>query len=71
MIYKSAYELVDLLKKKELSSVELLGAFLNRVEKVNPDLNAVIVLDAERAMDKAKFADQVLSNGKNMGRLTS
>ncbi len=69
MIYKSAYELVDLLKKKELSSVELLGAFLNRVEKVNPDLNAVIVLDAERAMDKAKFADQVLSNGKNMGRL--
>ena len=53
MIFKSAHELVDLIKKKELSSVELLETLLKRVEQVNPDLNAVVALDADRAMDKA------------------
>ena len=33
MIYKNAHELIDLIKKKELSSVELLEALLKRVEK--------------------------------------
>jgi len=54
MIFKNAHELVDLIKKKELSSVELLETLLKRVEQVNPDLNAVVTLDADRAMDKAK-----------------
>ncbi len=56
MIYKNAHELIDLIKKKELSSVELLEALLKRVEKVNPDLNAVVQLDADRALEKAKQA---------------
>ena len=54
MIFKNAHELVDLIKKKELSSVELLETLLKRVEQVNPDLNAVVTLNADRAMDKAK-----------------
>ena len=57
MIYKNTHELVDFIKNKELSSVELLEALLKRVEQVNPDLNAVVALDADRAMDKAKKAD--------------
>ena len=51
MIYKNTHELVDLIKNKELSSVELLEALLKRVEQVNPDLNAIVALDADRAMD--------------------
>ena len=58
MIYKNTHELVDLIKNKELSSVELLENLLKRVEQVNPDLNAVVTLDADRAMDKAKKADE-------------
>ena len=54
MIYKNTHELVDLIKNKELSSVELLETLLKRVEQVNADLNAIVALDAERAMDKAK-----------------
>jgi len=67
MIFKNAHELVDLIKKKELSSVELLETLLKRVEQVNPDLNAVVTLDADRAMDKAKKADEALSKGEDLG----
>ncbi len=69
MIFKNAHELVDLIKKKELSSVELLETLLKRVEQVNPDLNAVVTLDADRAMDKAKKADEALSKGEDLGPL--
>ena len=69
MIYKNTHELVDLIKNKELSSVELLETLLKRVEQVNPDLNAIVALDAERAMDKAKKADEALSKGEDIGPL--
>ena len=67
MIYKNTYELVDLIKKKELSSVELLEALLKRVEQVNPDLNAVVALDADRAMDKAKRQMKLFPRAKIWG----
>ncbi len=69
MIYKNTHELVDLIKKKELSSVELLETLLDRVEQVNSDLNAVVALDADRAMDKAIKADEALAKGKDLGPL--
>ncbi|HIC37246.1 MAG TPA: amidase, partial [Candidatus Marinimicrobia bacterium] len=69
MIFKNAHELVDLIKKKELSSVELLEALLKRVEQVNPELNAVVALDADRAMDRAKLADEALAKGEDLGPL--
>jgi amidase len=69
MIYKNAHELIDLIKKKELSSVELLEALLKRVEKVNPDLNAVVQLDVEKALEKAKQADKDVAEGKELGPL--
>ena len=69
MIYKNTHELVDLIKNKELSSVELLETLLKRVEQVNADLNAIVALDAERAMDKAKKADEALSKGEDIGPL--
>ncbi len=69
MIFKNAHELIDLIKTKELSSVELLETLLKRVEQVNSDLNAVVVLDAERAMEKARQADKSLSKSKDLGPL--
>ena len=69
MIYKNAHELIDLIKKKELSSVELLEALLKRVEKVNPDLNAVVQLDVDGALEKAKQADKDVAEGKELGPL--
>ena len=58
MIFESANDLVKKIKSKEISSVELLNAFLEQIQKVNPKLNAVIAIDEERALEQAKKADQ-------------
>ena len=57
MIFESANDLVKKIKSKEISSFELLNALLEQIEKVNPKINAVVSLDQERAIEKAKLAD--------------
>jgi amidase len=46
-----------LIRGRELSSVEVVEAFLRRIDVVNPKINAVAVLCEERAMDEARDAD--------------
>ena len=57
MLYKSANELLSSIRDKKISSVELLEALLRRIENINPQINAVVTLDSERALKKAKEAD--------------
>ena len=52
------------IRKKALSPLEVMTAFLARIEKVNPKLNAIVTLDAERAMAAAKQAEQDVMSGK-------
>ena len=49
MIYKTVTELVKLIQKKEVSSVEILDSLLKRIKDKNPQINAVVALDADRA----------------------
>ncbi|MGH3743589.1 MAG: hypothetical protein ACRDTP_01875, partial [Mycobacteriales bacterium] len=56
---RSASEQAALLRAKEISSRELLAAYLDRVERLNPGLNAVVTLDAERAMQVAGRCDEL------------
>ncbi len=53
----SACELADLIAKRELSCREVVQAHLNRIEAVNPSLNAIVTLVAERALDQALRQD--------------
>jgi len=69
MLYKSATELINSIKGRKISSVELLEALLNRIESINPKINAVVTLDSDRAMEKAKKADEDLISGKSWGLL--
>ena len=61
-------ELADRLAAKTLSSVELTRHFLARIERLNPGLNALITLTADRALDSAAEADRRLGRGER-GRL--
>jgi aspartyl-tRNA(Asn)/glutamyl-tRNA(Gln) amidotransferase subunit A len=56
--------LAELLASKRLSSVELTRHFLARIERFNPALNAMITLDAERALAAAGAADARLARGE-------
>ena len=53
---------------KQLASRELLPAFLDRIERFNPALNAVVTADAERAMEAASAADEAVAHGRALRR---
>lgn len=62
-------ELVDRLRRRELSPVELLTGCLERIERYNGELNAMVSLHADRAMDDARAAEQRLMRGEDLGPL--
>jgi amidase len=69
IIYASATELARAIRRKEVSSEEVVGAYLKRIEEVNPQLNAVVHLTAESAKREAREADEALARGESKGVL--
>ena len=53
----------------ELGSRELLAVYLDRVQRLNPALNAVVTVDAERALADAAAADDARARGGVVGPL--
>ena len=60
---KTATELGAIIHNKEASSREVVQAHLERIEQVNPKLNAITVILAETALDAADRADRCESAG--------
>ena len=69
MIFNSAHEILEKIKQREVSSLEVLESFLAQVEKVNPTINAIIALDIERAKEKAIEADNKINLKSKLGPL--
>jgi len=69
LIYASATELARAIRAKEISSEEVVEAYLDRIEKVNPKLNAVVQLTANAARAQAREADTALARGQIKGPL--
>ena len=67
--FKSATDLMALLDAREISARELLGHCLDRVERHNPALNAIIWQDAEAARAAADASDARRSKGETTGPL--
>src|SRR5690242_14116590 len=64
-----AHKLADALRRRELSSRELLDHYLDRIERLNPGLNAVVTLDPVGARRAADAADAALARGDAVGPL--
>ncbi len=62
-------ELARRLRRKEISPVELTCACLERIEKLNPALNAFITVMAESASAEARIAEDEISRGEWRGPL--
>ena len=54
---KGAGELAAMIRGREVSSVEVVQAHLDRIDAVNGPLNAVTVVLAESALEAARQAD--------------
>jgi amidase len=66
---RGAGELAGMIAGGEVSSVEVVNAHLERIEAINPSLNAVTELLAESARDAAVASDRARANGKIVGPL--
>ena len=66
---KNTIELVDMLRSKQVSSVELLQHFVSRIEQYDTAVNAIVATDLDRAMTRAKAADDALARGESWGAL--
>jgi amidase len=69
LIYASATALARAIRAKEITSLEVVDAYLERIETVNPQLNAVVQVGADVARDQARAADAALARGKVKGPL--
>jgi amidase len=65
----SATELVARIRRKQVSAREVMTAHLARIERVNPRVNAIVTLVAERAMADAARADELTAKGGTLGAL--
>jgi aspartyl-tRNA(Asn)/glutamyl-tRNA(Gln) amidotransferase subunit A len=64
MINASLKQLSSQLAAKKISSVELTQLYLDRINSLNPDLNAYVTLNAEASLAQARAADSRLAQGK-------
>ena len=67
--FAPAHELARMIRDGEISSRELLELFVDRVERLNGSVNAVVTLDLERARAAAQRADDALARGDAVGPL--
>jgi len=62
-------ELAPLIRRREISPVDLTRGCLARIEKLNPKLNAFITIAAESALEAARLADSEIAHGRWRGPL--
>ncbi len=64
-----ATELAPMIRQRKISPVEVVGAVLQRIERLEPRVNAFAYLAADRAMDLARKAEAELMSGRVLGPL--
>lgn len=58
-------EMRDMLDKKEISSVELTNAYLERIKKYDSEVESYITVAEEKALRNAEAADEKIKNGSS------
>lgn len=60
----SALDLAALLKNREVSAVEVAEFYLQRIDDLNPEVNAIVWLDRDDILDRARAADARIAAGQ-------
>lgn len=69
LLAESAVELRRRIGTKEISPVELLDGCIERIERLNPAVNAVTAVCYDRAREEAKAAEKMALRGEPLGLL--
>ncbi len=64
LCYQPISRLADLIARREISPVDLTNAYLDRIERANPSLNAFITVTSNQATQEAKSAEaEIIQHG--------
>lgn len=66
ILSKTVYELSVLLADGEISSAELTGEYLSRIERMEPEIDAFITVCTEKALEGAALADKARISGEKL-----
>jgi amidase len=69
LVFRTATELAKLIREKSASAQEVLEAHLRHIAEHNPNLNAIVTLNEEKARQRAEQADAALARGEVWGPL--
>jgi len=69
LCWKPATELTRMVRAKETSPVEVVEAFLSRIERINPQVNAYCTVTADSARTGAETAEAAIARGERLGPL--
>ena len=69
LVWLTATELAALIRKGEVSTVEVLQAHLAQIDALNPQLNAIVTYLPEQALELARAADEKQARGDELGIL--
>ncbi|MAT33637.1 MAG: hypothetical protein CMK06_00595 [Ponticaulis sp.] len=67
--FQPAWRQLEALNSGRLTSVQLLNLHIDRFQRINRSINAVIKTDIERARERANALDLMRSEGKILGPL--
>src|SRR5262249_41011865 len=67
LCFLTAVELARRIRERDVSCTEVMTAHLTQIERVNPNVNAIVTLVAEKALDQARAADAALAKGQVPG----
>jgi aspartyl-tRNA(Asn)/glutamyl-tRNA(Gln) amidotransferase subunit A len=68
LTFSDATSLAEMIRTREVSPVEVMQAHLNRIEEINPKLNAIVSI-ASDALHVAKAAEAAVLRGEVLGPL--
>jgi amidase len=66
LAFAAATEQADLVRRKEVSPVELVDLYLDRIEAINPVINAYVTVAAEQARASARRAEATIAQGGDL-----
>jgi aspartyl-tRNA(Asn)/glutamyl-tRNA(Gln) amidotransferase subunit A len=69
LVRATAGELLGRLERREVSAEEVVRAFLDQVQRHNPQVRAFLLVDADGALAKARAIDARRARGEPVGRL--
>jgi amidase len=70
-VFTPAHVLADAIRQREISSVEIVDAYLAQISRHNPNLNAVVTLDEEGARARAQEADAAFGRARRGALFTA